>query len=131
MSPNGAYKILKKLEEEEILQYKQVANVKSYSLLFASPKTKLVLQLAFMENVSPEIMEKLAVLRPFSDLCFLNPKREAVAVANVSKPPKIRGIKVRIVAKEAFLAERESLESALLIWGHDKLMELFSDAAGN
>ncbi len=48
LSPNGAYKILKKLEKENILIHKKIANVKSFSLNFESEKTALVLQLALI-----------------------------------------------------------------------------------
>lgn len=129
LSPNGAYKILKKLEKEEVLQCKQVANVKSYSLNFSSPKTKLVVQLAFMEKVSPEIAQKLTALQPWSGWCFFwDSEKKAVIVTDVLekvKLPKVKGIKISIISQEALLAEKEMLQSALLLWGHDKLAELF------
>ena len=37
--PNGAYKILKKFEEEGILKAKHIANIKSYSINFDDEKT--------------------------------------------------------------------------------------------
>ena len=50
LTPNGAYKILKKLERAGILKAKQIANIKSYKLDFGNEKTQRVLELAFMHD---------------------------------------------------------------------------------
>lgn len=50
-TPNGAYKILIKLEKEGILKIKHIANIKAYRLDFNSEKTTRVLELAFMPDV--------------------------------------------------------------------------------
>ena len=50
VSPAGAYKIVKKLENEEIVYAKAVANIKIFRLNFDSEKTKRVLELAFIQE---------------------------------------------------------------------------------
>lgn len=63
ITPNGAYKILQKFGNEEILKVKSIANIKAYKLNFDSEKTSSVLELAFM----PEILEGRVKIRA-SDL---------------------------------------------------------------
>lgn len=53
ITPNGAYKILTKLEKEGILKVKPIANIRSYKLDFMNEKTSRVLELALM----PDILE--------------------------------------------------------------------------
>ena len=53
IAPNGAHKILRKLEEENVVTPKQIANIKSYQLDFSSEKTLCILELALM----PEKLE--------------------------------------------------------------------------
>lgn len=48
VTPNGAYKILRKLEKEGVLLAKQIANIKSYKPDFQNEKTARVYELAFM-----------------------------------------------------------------------------------
>lgn len=48
LSPNGAFKILRKFENEGVLKQKQIANIKSYRLNFDDEKTRNVLQLALI-----------------------------------------------------------------------------------
>lgn len=48
ISPNGAYKLLKKLEKEEILKSKQIANIKTHKPNFTNEKTTNILELALM-----------------------------------------------------------------------------------
>ncbi|MBN2368396.1 hypothetical protein JXC34_05240 [Candidatus Woesearchaeota archaeon] len=50
ISPNGAYKILKKFEHEGILITKKIANIIAYSLNLESQKTKTILALAIMDD---------------------------------------------------------------------------------
>ncbi|MBS3138332.1 helix-turn-helix transcriptional regulator [Candidatus Woesearchaeota archaeon] len=56
ITPNGTYKILSKLEKEGILKSKKIANIKSYTLNFNSPKTARVLELAFIPS---EVKDKI------------------------------------------------------------------------
>lgn len=50
VSPNGAYKLLKKFHNEGILTAQSLANIKSYRLNLSGMKTKHLLGLALMEN---------------------------------------------------------------------------------
>ncbi len=50
ITPNGAYKILTKLEMEGILKQKRIANINSYTLNFENDKTMRVLELAFIPD---------------------------------------------------------------------------------
>ncbi|MEK6867462.1 MAG: hypothetical protein AABX98_01430 [Nanoarchaeota archaeon] len=51
ITPNGAYKILLKLEKEGVLQAKAIANIKAYHLDFTNEKTQRLLEFAFMPAV--------------------------------------------------------------------------------
>jgi DNA-binding Lrp family transcriptional regulator len=55
LSPNGAYKILKKFRNEGILKSKQIANIKSYSLDFDNEKTGNILQYALIPKLEGRI----------------------------------------------------------------------------
>ncbi|MDD4877928.1 MAG: winged helix-turn-helix domain-containing protein [Candidatus Nanoarchaeia archaeon] len=59
ITPNGAYKILVKLEKEGILKKKQIANIIAYKLNFDNEKTMLMLELSFV----PDILEGRVKLR--------------------------------------------------------------------
>ncbi len=50
ITPNGTYKILKKLEMEGILKARHIANIKAYKLDFNCEKTERVLELALMPD---------------------------------------------------------------------------------
>ena len=50
LTPNGAHKLLTKLEKEGVMKAKAIANLKVYKLDFESEKTTLVLELAFMPD---------------------------------------------------------------------------------
>ncbi len=63
VSPNGAYKILNKLENGGILKIKIIANIKSYKINFENDITKKILELAFM----PDKLEGRVQLR-FEDI---------------------------------------------------------------
>ncbi len=75
LAPNGAYKILLKLEKEGILKVKTIANAKSYTLDFGQEKTERVLELAFfpvaIEGRIKIRAKDLASLKPFSQSCIL------------------------------------------------------------
>ncbi len=59
ITPNGAYKILRKLEKEGVLLAKQIANIKAYKPDFKNEKTARVYELAFM----PDTLEGRVKLR--------------------------------------------------------------------
>lgn len=55
LTPNGAYKILKKFENEGILKYKKIANIKSYKINFDNEKTTKILELVLMQDTKGRI----------------------------------------------------------------------------
>ncbi len=59
IAPNGAYKMLAKLESQGVLRAKPIANIKAYKLDFTNEKTVRVLELAFM----PDAIEGRVKLR--------------------------------------------------------------------
>ncbi|MBI2652168.1 hypothetical protein HYX00_01770 [Candidatus Woesearchaeota archaeon] len=72
--PNGAYKILKKFEEEGILKAKHIANIKSYSINFDDEKTDNILELALMPKLEGRIkyrLEDLKGLKGITKSCIL------------------------------------------------------------
>ncbi len=75
ITPNGAYKILVKLEKEGILKTKQIANIKAYRLDFGSEKTIRVLELAFMpdalEGRVKMRVEDLQPMKAVTQACIL------------------------------------------------------------
>ena len=74
LAPNGAYKILKKFEEEGILKAKHIANIKSYSINFDDEKTDNILELALMPKLEGRIkyrLEDLKGLKEITKACIL------------------------------------------------------------
>ena len=74
LAPNGAYKILKKFEEEGILKAKKIANIKSYSINFDDEKTDNILELALMPKLEGRIkyrLEDLKGLKEITKACIL------------------------------------------------------------
>ncbi|HLD04482.1 MAG TPA: hypothetical protein VJG90_02070 [Candidatus Nanoarchaeia archaeon] len=57
LTPNGAYKLLAKLEKEQVLKAKSIANIKSYKLNFNSEKTDKILELSFMQDITESRMK--------------------------------------------------------------------------
>ena len=69
LAPNGAYKILKKGEKENIFNVKTIANIKGYSLNFLSEKTENVLALAFLDNLmNKRVEQRMHDLRPLKKI---------------------------------------------------------------
>jgi predicted nucleotidyltransferase len=65
LSPNGAFKMLRKFEKEGIMSYKTVANTKIYCLDFMNEKTKNILKLALIQDsFSKKIKYRLEDLMP-------------------------------------------------------------------
>ncbi len=66
ISPNGAYKILAKLELEGILKAKQISNIKAYYINFDNEKTSRVLEIAFIFEIKDgRIKARADDLKPF------------------------------------------------------------------
>ena len=59
LTPNGAHKLLAKLEKEGVLKAEPIANLKAYTPDFKSEKTVRVLELAFM----PDTLERRVTSR--------------------------------------------------------------------
>ncbi len=75
ITPNGAYKILVKLEKEGILKTKQIANIKVYSPDFRNEKTARILELAFMhDTIEGRVKiraEDIKPMKAFTEACIL------------------------------------------------------------
>ncbi|MFH1065542.1 MAG: winged helix-turn-helix domain-containing protein [Nanoarchaeota archaeon] len=75
ITPNGAYKILTKLEKEGILKQKRIANINSYKINFENDKTMRVLELAFipdkLEGRVKIRAEDLQPLKAAAEACIL------------------------------------------------------------
>ena len=50
LSPNGAYKILKKLEKQDILNHKEISKIKAYKINFENPLILSYLEIAIMDE---------------------------------------------------------------------------------
>lgn len=68
LSPNGAYKILKKLEKEGVLQQKAVANIRSFKIMCPSLKAKRLIEWAFMDAIEGRLKYRLADLSPLQNI---------------------------------------------------------------
>lgn len=69
ITPNGAYKILKKFEGENILKFKQISNIKSYYLDFKNNKTKNIMELALSpKNIKGRIKYRAGDLEPLKKI---------------------------------------------------------------
>ncbi len=71
LSPNGAYKILKKFEKEEILIQKKIANLISFKLNLKETKTKKILELVFMDKLEGKIKYRYNDLKPLEKITSL------------------------------------------------------------
>lgn len=75
LTPNGAHKLLTKLEKEGVLKPKQIANLKSYKLDFENEKTSRVLELALMPDTLEGRVklraEDLKLLKATANACVL------------------------------------------------------------
>ena len=69
LTPNGAYKILKKFEKEGILKFSRISNLKLYCLDFENSKTKSIIELALMpETMTKKIKYRAEDLEPLKEL---------------------------------------------------------------
>ena len=74
LSPNGALKILKKFESLGVLKLKKVANISSYKINFDNNKTKSILELTLIDEISGRLkfrMEDLNQLKNITDICII------------------------------------------------------------
>ena len=63
LAPNGAFIILRKLEQEKIIKLKKIANINAYSLDSDNLKTKSICELALIEEPSTKIKNRLEDLK--------------------------------------------------------------------
>lgn len=72
LAPNGAYEILKKFEEKEILLPKKIANSKSYKINFESIETNKLLELSLIPNYrESKIKYRYNDLKPLENMAAL------------------------------------------------------------
>jgi len=67
ITPNGTYKILKKMEENNIVIPHKIANIKSYKLNFDDEKTQKIVELSLIpENIHKKINARREDFNPLS-----------------------------------------------------------------
>src|SRR3989344_1040088 len=74
LAPNGALKILRKFEKESILKFRNIGNMKSYSLNFEDEKTKNILKLALIPELEGRLKYRagdLKHLKELTDACII------------------------------------------------------------
>src|SRR3989338_3800046 len=75
ITPNGAYKILKKFEEEGILKFKKVSNIKSYYIDFKNDRAANFMELALTpKSLKTKIkyrFDDLKQIKDITDACVL------------------------------------------------------------
>lgn len=74
LTPNGTLKILKKFENQGILRLKKISNINSYKINFLDNKTKSILELSLIPEVSGKLKfreEDLKPLKDVSEICIL------------------------------------------------------------
>jgi len=74
LTPNGALKILKKFESQEVLKLKKIANINSYKINFTDNKTRSILELALIPEIFKKLkfrMEDLKPLKNISEICII------------------------------------------------------------
>ena len=74
LSPNGAFKMLIKFENEGIIKSQNIGNMKSYKLDFESEKTKNILKLAIISELKGKVKfraDDLKSLKQITEVCIL------------------------------------------------------------
>jgi len=74
LTPNGTFKILKKFENLGVLKLKKVANINSYKINFTDNKTKSILELSLIPEISGKLkfrMEDLKPLKNITEICII------------------------------------------------------------
>ncbi len=71
ITARGTYKILKKLEKEQIVSYKEISNIKSYSINFDNPLILSYLEIVLKDERTnqPKIKIRLQDLSKMKDIC--------------------------------------------------------------
>ncbi len=68
ISPNGAFKILKKFEAEGIISAKKIANIKAHSLDFENEKTRNILKLVLIPELEGRVKYRAEDLKKIKDI---------------------------------------------------------------
>lgn len=68
LAPNGALKILKKLEKEGILIFRRIANISVYSIDFSNSKTKSLLELALIEEGNNRVKNRFEDIKELQEI---------------------------------------------------------------
>jgi DNA-binding Lrp family transcriptional regulator len=74
IAPNGAFKILKKLEKQGILKIKKIANIVSYKINFENNKAENILELSLIPELEGRLkfrMEDLRSLKKITEACIV------------------------------------------------------------
>ena len=113
LAPNGAYEILKKFGEKEILLPKKIANLKSYKINFNSRETNKLLELALIPDYrESKIKYRYNDLKPLEDmtnLCIL-------FGSYITKKEKPNDIDILFVIKKSdYKKYSETLEKVKII----------------
>jgi DNA-binding Lrp family transcriptional regulator len=158
LAPNGALKILKKFEKEQIVFVKKIANIKSYKLNF-NEKAISILELALMPELAGRIKHRaddLKELKEASRLCIIfgsyidmnkNPNdMDVLFVIDDYKKYKNKLEKIRdivpvkihdIIQTEDDLKSNlikkdkivlEAIKKGVVLWGYDYLVKVIKDA---
>ncbi|MAF36446.1 hypothetical protein CL622_05010 [archaeon] len=68
VSPNGAYKILKKFESENIVKAENIANIKAYMINYEGQKTEYIIPLVFIPKLERNIYQRKEDLKPLKEV---------------------------------------------------------------
>ena len=74
LSPNGTAKILNKFEKQDILNPKNIANIKSYKLNFENEKTAIILELTLIPKLEKKLkyrLDDLKELKEITNVCII------------------------------------------------------------
>jgi DNA-binding Lrp family transcriptional regulator len=67
LAPNGAAKILRKLEQEGVLKAKSIANIRAYRIDFKSQKAQAILELAMIPEIKGRLQHRLEDLEEMKE----------------------------------------------------------------
>ncbi len=105
LSPNGALKILKKLEKAGILKIKKIANIISYRINFENDKTKSILELSLIPELEGKLKFRFDDLKPLQeivDICII-----FGSYIDSKKSPQ--DIDIMFIIKESYFNKYKSL----------------------
>lgn len=108
LAPNGAFKILKKFEQEGILKPKKIANIVSYKVDYNNEKTTNILELALISKLNGRIKhryEDFLELKKIAKICII-----FGSYANLKKEPNDLDV-LFVLEKERFKEYKEKLRS--------------------